>query len=337
MSSRKTEIVIPVFVLFSLILISGCVFNNIPFDSQTPVGAGMVIESFGPELEGEEVYSNEEVTFILRFRNTGSVKAENGYAELLGLDQMWKGRDDARKNPRNQEVFPYERECQYDVRGVVLLPPDPTAGIEGGYQVCTWGYIAPDVPPSLYADYKPRARVFYDYKSYLIKTITIVPKEELVTIQNQGKSLPVETASKSDSPISLDIETRSPIRTYGGTASGVSLTFPMVIKIDNIGGGTVCESSEGCRKFIEGGALWNRFKLAIELPEGLRFEQGSCGNGGQAAEEDISLIAGKSQTISCKVKVEQIPKMLTQKNIKLTAEYGYFIDKSSQIRVLPSG
>jgi hypothetical protein len=329
MSSLKIKIIAMIFVSISSILTSGCVFDNIPFDSQTPAGSGIVIESFRTEPELSEVYSNEELNFVLKFRNTGSVKAENCYAELLGLDQLWEGKDDTKKNPRNQEVFPYERECQYDQMGnwVVLLPPDPSAGIEGGDKICTWGYVAPDVPPGIYADYRPRARVFYDYKSFLIKTITIVPKEELVVLQNQGKSLPVETTSKSDSPISMEIETRSPIRTYGKT-----LTFTMVIKIENIGGGTACKDSDKCRKYTEGGAEWNVFKLYIKLPDGMGFEPESC-----TGDEDIYLIMGKSQTISCKVRVDNVPDRLTQKNIQLTAEYGYFIDKTTQIRVLPSG
>jgi hypothetical protein len=326
---NREKIIILGFILLFLILSSGCVFDNIPFDSQTPVGSGIVIESFRTEPELSEVYSNEETTFVLKFRNTGSVKAENCFVELLGLDQLWKGRDDTRKNPRNQEVFPYEKECQYDQRGnwIVLLPPDPSAGIEGGDKICTWGYTAPDVLPGLYADYVPRARVFYDYKSFLIKTITLLPTEELKLIQNQGKGLPVETTSESGSPVSLDIEARSPIRTYGQT-----LTFPMVIKIENVGGGTVCKDSERCRKYTEGGAEWNVFKLYIKLPEGMSFETGSC-----TGDEDIYLVMGKSQTITCKVKVNEIPERLTQKNIQLTAEYGYFIDKTTKIRVLPSG
>jgi hypothetical protein len=326
---NREKIITLGFILLFLIPSSGCVFDNLPFDSQTPVGSGIVIESFRTDPELSEVYSNEEVTFVLKFRNTGSVKAENCFAELLGLDQLWKGRDDTRKNPRNQEVFPYEKECQYDQRGnwIVLLPPDPSEGIEGGDKICTWGYTAPDVMPGLYADYVPRARVFYDYKSFLIKTITLLPTEELGVIQNQGKGLPVETTSESGSPVSLDIEARSPVRTYGQT-----LTFPMVIKIENVGGGTVCKDSERCRKYTEGGAEWNVFKLYIKLPEGMSFEEGSC-----TGDEDIYLVMGKSQTITCKVRVDSIPQSLTQKNIQLTAEYGYFIDKTTKIRVLPSG
>lgn len=319
------KITLSVFVLFSLIISSGCVFNNTPFNSQTPPGSGIVIESFRTEPELSEVYSNEEVTFVLKFRNTGTVKAENCFAELLGLDQTWKGGEGARVNPSNQEVFPLEEECQYDRKGIVLLPPDPSTGIEGGDYICTWVYKAPEVPPGLHADYKPRARVFYDYKSFLIKTITIVPKDELVVLQNQGKGLPAETTSKSSSPISLEIETRSPVRTYGE-----SFSFPMVIKIENTGGGTVCENSEKCRK--PAGEVWNQLKLYIELPEGMSFQAESC-----KSEETISLVMGKSQTISCKVEVNNIPDRITQKNIKVTAEYGYFIDKTIQIRVLPNG
>jgi len=324
---RKKNICLA-FILLSLIITSGCLTDDI-FDSETPVGYGIVIEAFRADPDLSEVYSNEEVTFVLKFRNTGSVKAENCFAELLGLDQLWEGRGDTRKNPRNQEVFPYEKECQYDQRGnwITLLPPDPSSGIEGGDKICTWGYTAPDVPSGLYADYVPRARVFYDYKSFLIKTVTLLPTEELKLIQNQGKGLPVETISESKSPVSLSMETISPIRTYGDT-----LTFSMVINIENIGGGTVCADSERCRKYTEGGALWNQFKLYIELPEGMAFEPGSC-----TGDEDIFLVMGKSQTISCKIRINSIPDRVIQRNIMLTAEYGYFIDKTIGIRALSSG
>ncbi len=326
---------LPALLAISLVMVSGCTMPGTPFDSNTPAGAGIVIESFGTEPKMTEVYSGEEVKFVLKFRNTGTQKAENCFAELLGLDQMWKGAAGTRTNPNNQEVFPDESSCQYDNRGgwITLLPPDPATGIEGGDKICTWRYVSPVVYVP-HVDYKPRARVFYDYKSFLIKTITIVPKEELVVLQNQGKSLPVETSSKSNAPISLDMETRSPIRTHG---TGNILTFPIVINIENIGGGTVCANSERCRKFTEGGSLWNQFKLTIELPDSMSFEPGSCGNGGNVAEEDIYLVAGKSQTIVCKVMVNSIPERLVQKNIRVTAEYGYFIDKTIELSVLPSG
>ncbi len=326
MSIPKVSLFMP---LILLLLTSGCTMLTIPFESQTPVGAGVVIESFGIEPEMSEVYSNEEVLFVLKFRNTGTAKAENCFAELLGLDQTWKPGEGARTNPRNQEVFPMERECQYDQRNhwIVLLPPDPTSGIEGAYHVCTWKYRAPEVPPGLYADYKPRARVFYDYESFIIKTITIVPRDELTIIQNQGKPLPAETVSKSKSPISIDVETRSPIRTHGET-----LVFPVIIKVENVGGGTVCENSEKCRKFAQGGPAWNRFTLNINLPPGMEFVEESC-----SPKETISLVGGKSQTIACKVRVTEIPDRLTQKNLEIRAKYGYFIDKTIEIRVLPSG
>jgi len=315
--SRRISFYAAASILLSLILVSGCVIpSQEPFESNTPVGSGLVIESFGSDFQ--EVYGGEEVTFRVKFKNTGSVKAEDVFAELLGLDQLWEPGENT--IVYNGEVLPDEPECRYTIRKVMLSPPDPEKGIEGGEKICTWRYIAPQVKLSIVAE--PHVRLYYTYKTLLSKAITIVPQKELIDMQNQGVPLPTETVSVTKSPISFDVTADTPIRAYGS-----SVTFPIVIRINNIGGGTVCGSDGySCKK---PGQEWNHFTLDIKLPDGWSFE--TCKN-----KEEIYLAHGKSQTITCKVRVSTPVTGLRQDIVKVSARYGYFIDKTGYVKVLPS-
>jgi hypothetical protein len=318
------------FVLFLVFLplISGCVLpGGDPFNSQTQVGTGVIIEHFGPDFP--EVYSGEVVKFTLRVKNTGSVKAEKGFAELFGLDQVWKTPQGAPLNIAAQELFPDEMKCRYTSGGVTLLPEDTASGITGGSETCTWRYIAPDVLPGLNVHSKPRARFFYSYRSTTIKTITLVPREELKNLQDLGKSLPTETYSKTKSPISLDIETATPIRVYAN-----QIEFPIVITVKNIGGGTVCSSIDKCKGVhkeswgpTEG---WYKMNLEINVPADMQLTV--C-----ERNENVVLIGDKPQSISCKVIANVGSQIgIIQKNIELRAIYGYFIDKTADVLVYPS-
>lgn len=315
-----------IFLIFLIIIsvISGCVLpTGEPFESKTPVGTGVIIEHFGPDFP--DVHSGEEVEFTLRVKNTGSVKAENGFAELLGLDEVWEGGAGAQAGGTG-EIFPDEIKCRYTNKWITLLPEDPYSGITGGEETCTWRYIAPQVLPGLSTPYKAKVRFFYSYRSSTIKMVTLVSKEELKALQDQGKGLPSESYSKTKSPISLDIETASPIRTYGNYVE-----FPIVITIKNIGGGTVCSSVDKCKK--DGWGMnegWYKLNLDILLPQGMTLNVCSY-------KENVVLIGDRPQTISCKVVADTSQQIgIIQKNIELRAEYGYFIDKTADVLVYPS-
>lgn len=328
MSSQKFLI----FFVF-LPLISGCVLpGGEPFESETPVGTGVVIEHFGPDFP--EVYSGEEVRFTLRVKNTGSVKAESGFAELLGLDQIWGHPPDAPYNREAQELFPDEVRCRYNTPAdgkITLLPEDPGSGITGGVETCTWRYIAPKVLTGLSTSYKAKARFFYSYTSSTIRTVTLVSREELKTLQNQGRGLPSETYSKTKSPVSLDIETSSPIRTYAN-----QVEFPIVITVKNVGGGTVCHSIEQCKKanWLPGQNWWYKLDLEIHTPPGMNL--GDCKTPAEGGEP-VMLIGDTPQSLSCKITADTSQQIgIVQKNIELRAKYGYFIGKTADVLVYPS-
>jgi hypothetical protein len=332
MSSKKF-IVLSLFL--PILLASGCTLPfafEPPFDSNTPAGTGVIIEAFGGDMQDNVYYSGEEVKFSAKVKNTGSVKAENGFAELLGLDYSWKSAGSSLSNLG--ELFPEEEYCRYTNKKITLLPEDPQAGITGGETVCTWRYIAPDVLPGLSINAKPRVRFYYSYKTSTIKTVTLLSRDELIALQHQGKSLPSEAYSQTNSPISIGIETASPIRTYGS-----SVEFPIVITITNIGGGTPCyENSGNCKKpdGTSENEKWNKIDLKITLPNGLAPAQGSCKFSGNTITEQVVFVGADPQTLSCKIVGEVSQVGIDQKNIEATASYGYFIDKSSEVVVYPS-
>ena len=320
MDSKR--LVIPL-ILFPL-LFSGCVLpTQQPFESNTPVGTGVVVEHFGPDYT--EVYSGEEVKFTLRVKNTGSIKAEYGFAELLGLDQVWIP-GHGTMTTTDGEVLPDEIKCRFSNKGLTLLPEDTDSGISGGIETCNWRYIAPQVSPGLNIQSKARVRFYYSYKSSTIKTVTLASKEEIKALQDQGKGLPSETYSKTKSPISIDIETASPIRTYADRVE-----FPIIITVKNVGGGTVCRSIEGCKKNMMGaGAEWYMTEMEIKTPPDMQLSV--C-----RSPENIMLIGDKPQTISCKVVANTGSIVgVAQRNLEVKSTYGYFIDKTADVVVYPS-
>jgi len=330
MDSRKTIVVLFLILPF----LSGCVvpslpfFDGSPFDSNTQSGSGVVIEHFGPD--NSRVYTGEEVEFRLKVKNTGSVRVDNGFAELLGIDQVWVG-GSGTESGGDREVFPVEQRCRYTSKGIKLLPPDPDTGTRGGEETCTWRYVAPEVKTGLETTYNPKVRFFYDYHSSTVESVTLVPKEDMVNIQNKGESLPAETVSRSSSPISIEVKTSSPIRMYQE-----KVDFPVVITVKNIGGGTVCSDIEHCKKAWTENVWaekegWYKLNINIDVAD----MEINCGKetGGQ---ELITLVGASPQTISCKVSAAKPETGFVQKNIKVTADYGYFIDKTTSVVVLPS-
>ncbi len=296
-------------IIVLLILASGCVGS---YENATK---GVTVLDFKPDFP--TVHSGEDVTFRLRIKNEGNIEAKNGFVEILGLDFNWKS-----KEGKSEEILPNEDECKYTIRKIYLLPR--TSSTEGGEQICTWNYKAPVVDNTV--EYKPKARVYYDYQSLLTKSITIVPKEKLKIYQDTGRSLPSGDVNKVEGPISLELSVETPIRTYDG-----KINFPVTIEIENVGGGTACPDANSCRK-SSGKLDWNSINVEIRGSEGMDITD--CQNALKTKGDKLYLINGKEQKLTCKVSVDASSE-ITQKTMFITANYGYFIDKESYIKVLP--
>jgi len=302
----------------ALVVSSGCVNQSQEY------GDGVKILEFGPDME--RVYPGEIVNFRVRFQNVGSVKAENVFAELLGIDEDWRDEGFQQGGPwHGGEKLPNEVECRYTSKGkwITLMPPDPLFGTGGEIRTCTWTYKAPaNLPRDMEKVYPLTVRVFYDYRTDVVKVLPVLSREELISLKDRGKSIPLGTQSSTHSPIKIDVRAETPIRILDKN----SVEFPMVIDIQNVGGGTACLKGE-CKKAW--GGEWNKISLEIKADSGI--DLGECESFRKKAVVD--LYKGKHNTIKCYVKVTGVESDVAYKEIRVSAVYSYFVDAESMITV----
>lgn len=297
------------FLAIVIVFVSGC--------TTIESGNGIAIQDFGPDLP--DAISGEEVSFLARVKNTGSQTASKVYADLLGISSDWHG-EQVGNGPRdNGEKLPEEEECRY-TNGFSLLPPDPQYGTEGSSHICTWKYLAPQLPQGASLTYSPILRVYYAYQSETVKLVNILSRNQLRSVQDSGGALPSETVSQSRSPIKLDVETPGPVR-----ASHDTVDFQIKITLTNLDSGTACypNSIEECRG---GNANWNRIKISIKTPPSMSASD--CG------DIILDLFKGMSNSITCTITAGGIDLGIpNQVTITVTADYMYIIDKQASISV----
>lgn len=280
------------FLLFALpvaiILVAGCI--------QVPVtGEGLIIEVFEPDFL--QVYSGEPVNFRLLVKNMGSVDATDVKPIITGVDN-WRSAGGTCDEWRS------------------ISASVPYLGIEGGSQNCVWTLEAPEVPEGLSTTHNPIVRLYYAYRTSVVKTVFIASRRELKVIEDSGKALPAETKSSTSGPITMDIKSIGPIRFWES-----SVAFPLEITVNNMGGGVVCPTVSDC----ENGQRWNSMKLDIEGEEIIISE---------CKLDEVSLWRGKSNTFVCDVTVSGLSDVSSiMKTISIEATYGYFIDKTTSVTV----
>lgn len=341
MFSNKTSRIkyLALLPIVLVILVSGCTMPIGP----TPTGSGgVVIEAFEPDLQVSEIYSGEPITFQLKFRNTGSVKAENVFAELFGLDEDWccESVGLPGEGPwRNNEKLPNEEKCRYTSEGFPMLPPDPAAGTSGETFVCSWSYRAPDIPRNLPSvGYRPMARLFYTYHTTSSNSITFGSHQDIRGIQDVGGALPMSTTDTTLSPISITMETKSPIRFWTAGMEQGEVTFPIEINIENVGGGIACATDsqiyQSCKLPVGGENAKNKIKLEIIPDPGLQI-QDECSDFTNTGGKIITLWKGQSNSIACDVTATGLEnKGPVQKSIAVKATYEYAVDAETSIRVV---
>ena len=305
-----------VLLLAAVVAASGCINPNL----QT--GDGVVIQEFTPGFS--EVYPGEPVTFFLKFKNIGSVEATEVFAELLGLDEDWaasSSRFGSGEVSPGGEKFPEETRCRHDGEHFSMKPPDLFYGTEGETATCTWKYKAPPIPGGFGVTYPITARLFYSYRTDLVKSFTILSTGELMRYNQQGKTVPSSTVSSTRSPIIITAEARDPIRFWES-----SITFPIAITFSNTGGGMVCLKDQ-CKKTE--GQEWNQLGFSIkEISKGIKVD---C-----FGRNEIEVWTNRDNTIVCDVTVSDTSQITghEERIISISAEYSYFTDAEASITVL---
>ena len=306
-----------ILLLIAITAVSGCTSTGIE------TGNGVVIQEFTPAFS--EVYPGEPVTLLLKFKNTGSVEATSVHAEVLGLDEDWAASSQGLGDIVGGEMLPQESGCQYTGSGFSLKPPDMLYGTEGETGTCTWKYMTPEIPSGMNPTYDITARLYYDYKTEVVKSFTLATSEELFNLKQQGRSVPASTVSSTRSPVTIKAESTDPIRFW---EERNSITFPLKITISNTGGGMVCLPGQ-CKKSGDSSG-WNRLNLNIEPLSG-SLSVDCFGHGGE-----IEVWPNRDNTIVCDIEATGLSDITgyEERTIRISADYGYFSDAKASIKIL---
>ena len=145
-------------------------------------------------------------------------------------------------------------------------------------------------------------------------------RDEMKNLINQGKSVPIEIQSSTDSPIKIDIISSTPIRLYSD-----EIEFPIKINIENTGGGTVCTGSlDDCASSSDN---WKKMRIRINPDNGITLSPECQG------DIELTLFQGKSNSVSCTATADSIPSQRIQKLLNVNTDYIYFIDQGMNINI----
>ncbi len=316
MSRASAILILPVF----LVLVSGCISSP-----AVEKGNGVIIKEFSPTFT--EIYPNEPVTFNLKIKNVGSVEAEGVFAEILGIDNDWYDSSFTTGGPwLYNEKLPDQVACRYNQEHGDLLSPNEQYGTEGESMTCSWTYRAPDIPEGTNTVYDVWARVFYTYSTITIKSITAGSQAEIRRYTDEDKQIPISTVSTTNSPIQLSISTLEPVRYWEDTTQ-----IPIRIGINNAGGGTPCRKDQ-CKDREHFEESWGKVTVRVGLTDGMNllddcseFESG----------KDLLILPNEENSVTCTLELSDLGGQgFQQRMISLSAEYSYFIDAKTSIKIL---
>jgi hypothetical protein len=300
-SDLKFLFVLPII---TIILISGCIG---PLAPSQPTGKGVVIQEWVPDFS--QVNSAEPVKLQLKVQNIGDSKAENVEAEIIGIDveKEWNGN-------KIKDLGDLQK-------------PDYVSNTPGESKTEEWRLTAPKLPKGTDFEYEPIIRVSYDYITIAHKPITLVDRDELRRIIQQGKSLPSKPTTSSAGPLSVEIRTGDYVKT-----AKIDDPFPIYILITNdlweSGGSVIPKTGWGTTEKDY------PVKVTIKTPEGTTLiSSEKCSTTGV----EIDLWQGKTAEITCEVKIDTPPEYRQEKLIEVKLDYRYYIDASTKIKVIGTG
>ena len=321
---KKISLIIVLIFTTSVIFTSGC--------TNVQTGNGVAITEFYTDFE--QVLPGEKVDFYVKMQNLGSKTATNVFGELFGLDSAWYSNDaNLGEGPWvGQEKLPNEIECRYtENKHFSLSPPNQMFGTPGQEHICTWTYKAPNMDHGMTASYEPKIRVFYDYETSADIGVVLVPREEMIRLQNNGDTPDAHIISKSSSPVDIDIQLQSPIRVSENTVS-----FLMETTVTNSGDGVTCLKGR-CKNIGSSESLTGMLTLTINIPENsdLSFDcEGAPKCSLKSMETVIQLYKGTNMIIQrINANLKDITTQQTR-TIKINLDYSYFTEKTISVKVV---
>lgn len=311
-SSQKSHLFL-LLPIVAIVAISGCTTGT------ASGGPGLVITSWEPELAN--LFSNDQVDFLLEVQNQGESRARNVVAELTNIDTSEWG------------SFGFATIQMGD-----LIAFDPITNTPGETKTVQFQNLkAPVLTKGTSFVYEPVVRVSYDYTTAAQKPITIVDADELIKIQQQGQALPAKPTTFTSGPLSVDIIMGNFVKTtnqFGGTFGTYDI-FPVNIKIRNSlwgSGGSIVPSGFGST-----GGLFQTFDYPVEVkitpPAGTNFVFSGFGDDCSSFQFTIDLFRGEEADITCELEVTQAPTIRQESLLIVELDYRFSMDAVTQVNV----
>jgi len=300
---KNMKVLILVLPIIAVVAISGCLGGTVG-----GTGNGIVIEEFKPTLT--TAHSDQEVGLLLKIENQGEADAQDIRALIFGINA--------------NEWYADEEKYLGDLIGV-----DPVTSIAGATTIVQWTDMrAPTLASGLQHTYTPKVRISYDYATSAIKSITIVDKDEMVRLIQEGETIPTGVTTYTAGPLSVDVTTG----TYAIGDLNTDYTFNLQIYITNLWWGSNGRVESEDSSYGSSGDYYP-LEMQITLPDELSFESSWDQRGCSYSYEDISMWDGRTAEITCALRVDDAPLVMTEGLIQVDLRYRFSVDASTTIEV----
>ncbi|MFB6115333.1 MAG: hypothetical protein ABEK04_03495 [Candidatus Nanohalobium sp.] len=281
--------------------------------------------------------ANNQVTFTLELKNTGSVTATNVIAKLWNPpfaskstdDRTWRDASKGQILGDNQE---WERRFDFgELRGA-------QEGVETFAKPKTLRLTAPNLGSGQSFPYNFHAKYFYKYSTEGSTTITAMGNNQYRQ-SGASKSRSVQISHNS-APVTLEgqILSGNPVVFYDSDRSQGHKDVQFCVVVKNQGGGTVLSRSASHEtRYVVSSATKNKVELTVEAlgSTELKAKDGNQGTFATSKTVTVTLISGDQVRKCFTMRLEPLT-TTAQKEIgpiNVKADYAYVEDTSTTVTV----
>lgn len=304
------------------IFVAGCTQVQIPniFQTTTTVlgGTGMVMTDFSADQSA--VFGAQSDRIIMTVSNKGghSVPDADSLVYLTGSALSPSGDNTIYWTITGSDTLikKFAKE---------MKPADPIRDTPANEKTISWSLTAPNISRGEQTSYLFIGRVYYDYQTKVTGNIWVYSESEADASKTAGRTLNKATWSATSGPVAINARvTQDPVILYG-----TDNKFTLVIKVSNVGGGVL---------YLKGAISYgttNPDNLNLTTSQINRVTVGGNVGGNTLPAECIGtqeLIGGHDLTLTCDVTITP-PATFQGFPITITADYGYFTERTSSVTV----
>ncbi|NIO44608.1 MAG: hypothetical protein GTN36_03585 [Candidatus Aenigmarchaeota archaeon] len=319
----KKEIVL---ATLAILFIAGCTGGQLPIEIPwitSPTifsGGGLVIETF--EIDNTEVYNNRSAKISMTITNKGGAQVPDG--EALALLQGSALRDDFASDGGLYWTERGATDSVWETMGKDMDPYDPVRDVPADEKIINWYLTSPtDIDPGTTRTDVFIGRLYYDYTTTVTGNVWIYTEAESDAAKAAGRSLNQNSFTSTAGPVALYVTVKPTNVIVDGDQ-----TFTLQVKASSVGGGTV---------YSQGAVAYDGSDFEIDAETELNMVDVTVSEvTGWTGEEDctdtLELTKGEA-TITCDVTVTDIPSTFRSDQLKVTAEYGYWVERTASVTV----